>query len=137
MLLLSFCLESNLVSQLYQLEPTFFSAIAVVLGLLLAGRALTLACSICSIRPPSYWQAINALIVIGAANVCWYYGYDLYHTQVGLITHLLVPMLITVVLLAISLSTDLCSALLVASVQVCLCGLMYLFLNLLGGYLPG
>ena len=40
---------------LSDLDPTFLWAVLLLLGALIAGWALQVACSVCSVEPPDFW----------------------------------------------------------------------------------
>ena len=120
-------------SLLYNLGPVLFWAIAIPVSLAVAAWALKIACAICSVESPEFWQSVVTVIVVCAANAIWRYYLEISLFPLGLGTHLIAPIVITVAILAISLATDLGSALMIASVQICICAAIYLTLTTLDG----
>ncbi len=122
-----------MVSQLYNLDAPLFWAVLILIGIVVAAWSLRIACRICSVDPPDFLPAVVAMIVVCVANALWNYYLQISHIHPSLGTHLVVPLILTVVLLAMSLSTGLGSALMIASVQSFICGAFYLALTIFDG----
>ena len=118
-----------MVSQLYNLDAPLFWAVLILIGIVVAAWSLRIACRICSVDPPDFLPAVVAMIVVCVANALWNYYLQISHIHPSLCTHLVVPLILTVVLLAMSLSTGLGSALMKAFI----CGAFYLALTILDG----
>ena len=51
------------------LDPTFIWAVLLLLGALIAGWALRVACSVCSVEPPDFWYSVLAVVIICISNI--------------------------------------------------------------------
>jgi len=117
---------------LRSLDPLFLGTILLPLGLVGAAWSLRMACAICAVRVPDFVPAATVVVVCIAVNLAS--RMFLHHNDwsLGLGSQLLLMLLATALIIAMSVRTSVFSALAVTITQVFLCGLMYFGLNEVG-----
>lgn len=117
---------------LRDLDPTFVMAVLLPLGTLAAGWALQVACSICSVEPPDFWQSVLAIVIICVSNVVLRFWLRVSDIPTDLGTQLLAPVLTTGLVIAMSIRAGPFAACKVTFVHGVLCGLMYCVASAMG-----
>lgn len=122
-----------MVSFLHGLDPILYWAVVAPIGIAVAAWALRMACEICSVEPPDFWQAVVTVMVVCIGNALLRYFLQAAHAPFGLGTQLVAPLLTTVVILSLSLSTGPVSAMMITMVQVSICGAIYMAFTMIDG----
>jgi hypothetical protein len=115
-----------------ELDLRLAATILLPLGALIAGWALQMACTICSVEPPDYWHSVLAVVIICISNVVlrfWLRVSDIVETYT---TQLLMPAAITGLIIAMSIRRGPFAALRVTFVHIVLCGLIYCVAAVMG-----
>ena len=113
-------------------DPTFVLAVVLLLGALLAGWALQMACKVCSIEPPDFWHSVLAVVIIGVSNVVLQFWLRVTKVPIDLSTQIFAPAIVTALVIAMSIRTQPLAALKVTFVHGVLCGLIYCVANVMG-----
>ncbi len=110
---------------LSDLDPTFFWAVLLLLGALIAGWALQVACSVCSVEPPDFWYSVLAVVIICISNIALQFWLRVTQAPADFSTQMLAPAVTTMLVIAMSIRTGPFAALKVTFVHGVLCGLIY------------
>ncbi len=114
------------------LDPIFVQAVLLLLGALIAGWALQVACNICSVEPPDFWYSVLAVVIICISNIVLQFWLRVTQAPADFSTQILAPAVITVLVIAMSIRTGPFAALKVTFVHGVLCGLIYCVLTAMG-----
>ena len=106
-------------------DPVLIGTIVLPLGLIGAAWSLRMACAICAVRIPDFMPAAAVVVVCVVANLALRIGLHTNDLSLGLTSQLLLMLLVTALIVAMSVRTSVFSALAVTITQVFLCGLMY------------
>jgi len=120
---------------LHDLDPTVVLLVATPLVLAAAAWALRMACSICSVDPPGFWQATFSVIVIAIANIVLRFWLNVTDATPGLASQLFAPMAISAAIVSASAQTGPFSAMMVTIVHGLLCVMCYLAVTTVGSAL--
>jgi hypothetical protein len=115
-----------------ELDSTLVLAIFLPLGALIAGWTLQMACNICSVEPPDFWQSVLAVVIICIANIVLRFWLRVSEIPATHTTQLLVPAIITGLVIAMSIRSGPFAAFKVTFVHVVLCGLIYCVVSVMG-----
>lgn len=121
-----------MVQVLSDIDPTFVWAVLLLLGALIAGWALQVACSVCSVEPPDFWYSVLAVVIICVSNIVLQFWLRVTQAPADFSTQILAPAVIAVLVIAMSIRTGPFAALKVTFVHGVLCGLIYCAVNLMG-----
>lgn len=114
------------------LDPMLIGMILLPLAVVSAAWSLRMACAICAVRVPDFLPAAAVVVVSVALNLALRIFLNFNHMSLGLGSQLLLVLLATSLIIAMSVRTNITSALAVTITQVFLCGLMYVGLNHVG-----
>ena len=117
---------------LSDLDPTFVWAVLLLLGALIAGWALQVACSVCSVEAPDFWYSVLAVVIICISNIVLQFWLRVTQAPADFSTQILAPAVITVLVIAMSIRTGPLAALKVTLVHGVLCGLIYCVVTVMG-----
>ena len=121
-----------MVQVLCDLDPIFVRAVLLLLGALIAGWALQVACSVCSVEPPDFWYSVLAVVIICISSIVLQFWLRVTQAPADFSTQILAPAVITVLVIAMSIRTGPLAALKVTFVHGVLCGLIYGILTVMG-----
>ncbi|MCH8840304.1 MAG: hypothetical protein IH831_06430 [Planctomycetes bacterium] len=117
---------------LSDLNPTFVLAVLLPLGVLITGRALQVACRVCSVEPPDFWHSVLAVVMICVSNIVLQFWLRVTEAPADFSTQILAPAVTTAIVIAMSIRTGPLAALKVTFVHGVLCGLIYCVANVMG-----
>lgn len=112
-------------SLLRHCDPIVVGTILLPLAVTAAAWSLRMACAICAVRVLDFFPAAAVVVVSILANFGLRILFQSNDLPLELTTQLLVMLLTTAVIVAISVQTTVFSAVAVTITQVFLCGLMY------------
>ena len=110
---------------IHQIDPAAFFLIVVPLGLAIAAWALQMACSVSSVQTPDYWQSLLCVILAVIANVVVRFWVNTSVPNAGLVYQFLVPLGVTVAIVAIMVRVGPISAMLVTISSGAICAGIY------------
>ncbi len=117
---------------LSDLDPTFLWAVLLLLGALIAGWALQVACSVCSVEPPDFWYSVLAVVIICISNVVLRFWLQVSEVPADFGTQLFAPAITTGLVIAMSIRAGPLGAFKVTFVHGVLCGLIYCVASVMG-----
>lgn len=117
---------------LHELDPTLVLAVLLPLGALVAGWALQMACTICSVEPPDFWHSVLAVVVICISNIVLRFWLRISEAPADYGTQLLAPAITTGLVIAMSIRSGPFAAFKVTFVHGVLCGLIYCVASVMG-----
>jgi len=120
------------VNLLGSLSPLLIGTILLPLGVIAAAWSLRMACAICAVRVPDFLPAAAVVVVSVASNLALRMLLNHNNLSLGLGSQLLLVLLATSLIIAISVRTNITSALAVTITQVFLCGLLLVGVNEVG-----
>jgi hypothetical protein len=121
------------VSQLLpELDPTLVLTVLLPLAALIAGWALQMACKICSVESPDFWQSVLAVVIICVANVVLRFWLRVSEIPAHYTTQYLLPAIVTGLVIAISIRSGPFATFKVTFVHGVLCGLLYCAASAMG-----
>ena len=80
---------------LHELDPTLVLVVLLPLGALVAGWALQMACSICSVEPPDFWHSVLAVVIICISNVVLRFWLRVSEAPANFSTQYVAPVVLT------------------------------------------
>jgi uncharacterized membrane protein YwzB len=120
-----------MVNLLRVFDPTVVSILLVPVCLVIAAWALRVACSFSSVEPPEFIQSTLTVILIGVANVVVNFFMHVTQASPGIGTHLVVPLLATATMIAVTVKTGPLSALITTVSFASICSGVYYSLSVL------
>jgi len=106
-------------------DPTVATFILIPICIAIAAWALRVACSFSSVDPPEFLQSTLTVILICITNVVVSYFMHLAQASPGIGTHLVVPVLATATMIALTVKTGPLSALITTISFASICGGVY------------
>jgi hypothetical protein len=110
---------------LSNLDPHFVVIVLLPLAAVIAGWALRVACSVCSVEPPDFWHSVLAVVIIGVANIVLRFWLRTIGAPIDFSTQFVAPIVVTGLVVSMSIRTGPWSAFKVTFVHGILCGLIY------------
>ena len=110
-------------------DPMLIGTVLLPLALVGAAWALRMACAICAVRVPDFAPAATVVVVSIVANLGLRIAWNSAGLSFGISSQLLLMLLATALIVAISVRTSMFSAMAVTITQIFLCGLMYFGLS--------
>jgi hypothetical protein len=110
---------------LSNLDPTFVVVVLLPLAAAIAGWALRVACSVCSVEPPDFWHSVLAVMIICVANIVLRFWLRVIQAPIDFGTQFVAPVIVTGLVVSMSIRTGPLSAFKVTFVHGILCGLIY------------
>jgi hypothetical protein len=104
----------------------------LLLGGLIAGWALQIACSICSVEPPDFWHSVLAVVIICISNIVLRFWIRDSEVPADFGTEIFAPAITTALVIAMSIRTGPLAAFKVTFVHGVLCGLIYCVATVMG-----
>ena len=117
---------------LHDIDPTFVLAVLLPLGALTAGWALQVACNICSVEPPDFWQSVLTVVIICVSNIVLRFWLRVTEAPADLSTQIFAAAITTALVIAMSIRSGPLAALKVTLVHGVLCGLIYSAVTVMG-----
>ncbi len=115
-----------------ELDPTLMLVVLLPLGALVAGWALQMACTICSVDPPDFWHSVLAVVIICISNVVLRFWLQVSEVPADFGTQLFAPAITTGLVIAMSIRAGPLGAFKVTFVHGVLCGLIYCVASVMG-----
>jgi hypothetical protein len=115
-----------------ELDPTLVLTILLPLAALIAGWALQMACKICSVESPDFWQSVLAVVIVCIANVVLRFWLRVSDIPANYANQMLLPAIITGLVIAMSIRSGPLAAFKVTFVHGVLCGLLYCAASAMG-----
>lgn len=110
---------------LSNLDPTLVVVILLPLAAVIAAWALRVACSVCSVDPPDFWQSVLAVVIICVANIVLRFWLRVVQAPIDFSTQFIAPLVVTGLVVSMSIRTGPFAAFKVTFVHGILCGLIY------------
>jgi len=110
-------------------DPLVIGTVLLPLGVVAAAWSLRMACAVCAVRVPDFMPAAAVVVVCISVNFALRMFLHQQDLSLGLVSQLLLMLLATALIIAMSVRTSVCSALAVTITQVFICGLMYFGLS--------
>ena len=107
-------------------------ALAIPMAVVAAAVALRLACLCSSVEPPSFWQAVSCIVVVGVINILFQVCVGAAGIPTGVMNQIVAPIVLSAVGIAICFQTGFCSALLITGFQALICSAGYVGFLVLG-----
>lgn len=117
------------------IDPLVAAVFLVPAFVSLAALVLRLACSFSAVNPPDFFPAVLTVILIGVANMALNFFLEVTEATPGLGSHLLAPLLVTSITIALTVRTGPLSAVITAITFVSVCGGAYYSLSVIGDFM--
>jgi len=112
-------------------DPVVVTLLLVPVCIAIAAWALRVACSFASVKPPEFLQSALTVILICVTNVVVSYFLHLTQASPGIGTHLVIPVLATATMIALTVKTEPLSALITTISFASICGGVYYSLSII------
>lgn len=110
---------------LSNLDPTFVVVVLLPLAAVIAGWALRISCTVCSVDPPDFWQSVLAVVIICVANIVLRFWLRVVQAPIDAGTQFIAQAVVTALVVSMSIRTGPWPACKVTFVHGILCGLIY------------
>jgi len=108
------------------INPEIVLALTAFLCLGGAAWSLRMSCSLCSVKPPDFWQAALTSIAVVVANIALRFWFNVTDIPLGWETQIAAPLLVSAGIVAASIRIGPISALGVTVVQGVVCAVLYM-----------
>lgn len=116
----------------HDIDPAIVLAVLLPLGALAAGWALQVACRVCSVEPPDFWQSVLAVVIICVSNIVLRFWLRVSEAPTDFGTQIVAPAITTALVIAMSIRTGPFAAFKVTCTHGVLCGLIYCAASAMG-----